>query len=140
MPGWFGIVMGWSGLALAWHRAGHAMGEQAAAVALAVGAVALLSFALLLLLSLARWRRYPQAVQEDLAHPVRHAFIAAVPISLLLLVTLGVAAFGAGRARPGGAVVVGVDGDSSASPSGRLSRWLRSVAGRWRAGVASGEA
>jgi tellurite resistance protein len=93
MPGWFAIVMGWCGLALAWHRA-QALGEMATAVSLVIGAAALLLFMLLGGLTLLRLRRHAHAVHEDLAHPVRHAFFAAIPISVLLLVTLTVAHFG----------------------------------------------
>ncbi len=38
--------------------------------------------------------RHPDDLAADLLHPVRHAFFAAIPISLLLLATLGVAHFG----------------------------------------------
>ncbi|MFN3416541.1 MAG: SLAC1 anion channel family protein [Caldimonas sp.] len=91
MPGWFSIVMGLAGLALAWHQAARRMGPVAEGVSMALGAFAGLVFAALLVLSLWRWHRHPQAVREDLHHPVRHAFWAAVPISLLLLVTAWVA-------------------------------------------------
>lgn len=95
MPGWFAIVMGWSGLALAWHRATPAFGELAAGLSLVAGGIALLAFLALAAAMLWRWQRHASAVQEDLKHPVRHAFFAAIPISLLLLATLGVAHFGA---------------------------------------------
>ncbi len=94
MPGWFALVMGLCGLALAWLHAGAALGPPAKGVALVLGAGAVLVFAVLLLASLLRQRRYPQALAEDLRHPLRHAFVAALPLSLLLLVTLGVALFG----------------------------------------------
>jgi tellurite resistance protein len=88
MPGWFAIVMGLCGLSLAWHRATPLMGEMAGAGALVVGALAALVAAVLAVLSIVRWQRYPQALAEDLKHPVRHAFVAAMPISLLLLATV----------------------------------------------------
>src|SRR5574341_948342 len=91
MPGWFAIVMGLSGLALAWHRAQALLGPSASAVSIAIGGVALSAFAALALLSLLRWQRHRAAVREDLHHPVRHAFWAAIPISALLLATLWVA-------------------------------------------------
>lgn len=94
MPGWFATVMGWSGLGLAWHRATPAMGELAGVLSLVAAAVALLVFVTLALAFALRWQRHAPAVREDLAHPVRHAFFAAIPISLLLLVTLAVAHFG----------------------------------------------
>lgn len=86
-PGWFSIVMGLTGLALAWHSASGALGEWATAVALTVGAVAAGVFVALLLGSAVRWQRHPDAVAEDLRHPVRHAFVAALPVSALLLAT-----------------------------------------------------
>ncbi len=90
-PGWFALVMGLAGLALAWHRAEGTMGPAAAAVALVLALLAALVFGLLLAASLRRARRHPEALAEDLRHPVRHAFVAAPPVSLLLLATLGVA-------------------------------------------------
>lgn len=86
-PGWFSLVMGLTGLALAWQAAAPVLGELATGVALVVGALAALVFAVLAVASLVRWRRYPQALAEDLRHPVRHAFIATIPVSLLLLAT-----------------------------------------------------
>ena len=90
-PGWFAVVMGLSGLALAWHRAGPLLGDGAAGAALAIGGVAALAFVLLAAASLWRWQRYRAAWLEDLRHPVRHAFVAALPISAILLATLAVA-------------------------------------------------
>jgi tellurite resistance protein len=87
-PQWFAVVMGWCGLGLAWHRAAPALGEVADVVSAVAGGVGLLVFAALVLLSLVRRRRYPEALAEDFRHPVRHAFYAAVPISLMLLGTL----------------------------------------------------
>jgi len=94
VPGWFAIVMGLCGLALAWHRAVPLMGEMAGAGALAIGGVAALACAALAVLSLLRWRRYPLTVTEDLRHPVRHAFVAAMPVSLILLATVATALLG----------------------------------------------
>jgi tellurite resistance protein len=94
MPGWFSVVMGLCGLSLAWHRAGSLLGEMASGVALVIGAIAALVFAALLVASLLRMSRYPAAVADDLKHPVRHAFVAAFPVSLLLLATVGVALSG----------------------------------------------
>ncbi|WP_298834811.1 SLAC1 anion channel family protein [uncultured Piscinibacter sp.] len=94
MPGWFAIVMGWCGLALAWHRAAPAMGETAASVSLVAAAIAAGIFVALSLAMLWRWQAHGPALREDLAHPVRHTFFAAIPISGLLLATLGVALFG----------------------------------------------
>ncbi len=90
-PGWFAVVMGLSGLSLAWHRAAPLMGEMAAAVSLVIGVLAALVFAALAAGSLLRWQRHPEAWAEDLRHPVRHPFVATLPISLLLLATVAVA-------------------------------------------------
>lgn len=90
MPGYFSVVMGLSGLALAWHRASGALGDMAEGIALVAGALALLVFLALLVASVLRWQRYPAALAEDLKHPVRHAFVAAFPVSLLLLAAVGV--------------------------------------------------
>jgi tellurite resistance protein len=68
---------------------------MASGVALVIGALALLVFLVLLGASLLRISRYPAALAEDLKHPVRHAFVAAFPVSLLLLATVGVALGGA---------------------------------------------
>lgn len=89
VPGWFSVVMGLVGLALAWQGAVPVMGESATGVALVLGALAAAVFAVLLGLSVWRFNRYPAALAEDLRHPVRHAFVAALPVSVLLLATLG---------------------------------------------------
>jgi tellurite resistance protein len=88
MPGWFALVMGLCGLALAWHAAAPWLGELANGVALVIGALAAGAFGVLALASLWRWQRHPAALADDLRHPVRHAFVATVPVSLLLLATL----------------------------------------------------
>lgn len=95
MPGWFSLVMGLSGLALAWHSAQAALGDMATGIALVVGGLAVLVFGVLLVASVLRMVRYPQALADDLKHPVRHAFVAALSVSLLLLATVGVALGGA---------------------------------------------
>lgn len=93
-PGWFTLVMGVAGLSLAWHRAEGLMGEMASGIALVLGAVAALIFIVLAVGTLLRLQRHPEAWQEDLRHPVRHAFVATLPISLMLLGTVAVALFG----------------------------------------------
>ncbi|MCZ8112736.1 MAG: C4-dicarboxylate ABC transporter [Betaproteobacteria bacterium] len=93
-PAWFALVMGLSGLALAWHRAVPLMGEAAGAVAWAVAALdAAVALALALAFGL-RLRRHPEAWAEDRRHPVRHPFVAALPVSLMLLATVAVALWG----------------------------------------------
>jgi len=87
-PGWFSLVMGLTGLALAWLAASPLLGQMAQGVALVLGLLAVSVFALLATASLLRWQRYPDALADDLKHPVRHGFVATVPVSLLLLATL----------------------------------------------------
>lgn len=93
-PAWFVIVMGLCGLALAWQQATPLMGDLAGAGALVLGGVAALVALVLTSLSLLRWQRYPQALADDLKHPVRHAFVAAMPIALILLATVATALLG----------------------------------------------
>ena len=50
-----------------------------------------MTVAVLLLFSVLRWQHHGAAVAADLRHPVRHAFVAALPISLILLATAVVA-------------------------------------------------
>ena len=94
MPGWYALVMGLAGLALAWHRAVPVLGERAGAVSLLVGVLAAAVFAVLAGATVLRGQRYPEAWAEDRRHPVRHTFIAAMPIGVLLLATVGVAIAG----------------------------------------------
>ncbi len=89
MPGWFSLVMGLCGLSLAWQAAAPVLGDMATGAALVLGGVALVVFGVLAVASLLRWRRHAEALEEDLKHPVRHAFVATVPVSLLLLATAG---------------------------------------------------
>lgn len=90
-PGWFAVVMGLCGLSLAWHRATPLMGEVAHGAALAIGALAAVVFVALALASVARMRHHADAWRDDCLHPVRHAFVAMLPIALLLLATVAVA-------------------------------------------------
>ncbi|MDP2264801.1 MAG: SLAC1 anion channel family protein [Hydrogenophaga sp.] len=94
-PGWFALVMGLCGLSLAWGRAAGPLGDMATGISLVLGALALLVFGVLLVASGVRASRYPQALADDLKHPARHAFVAAVPVSLLLMAAVGVALGGA---------------------------------------------
>jgi len=98
MPGWFVIIMGLSGLTLAWHNAAPLLGQFAVAVARGLGWLTAGLALVLAVLSLVRWQRYPQAVYEDVMHPVRHVFVAAMPISLILLATVATALSGPSRA------------------------------------------
>jgi tellurite resistance protein len=91
-PGWFVLVMGWSGLAMAWFRAEPLMGDDALLIGHAAATVAGLIFLILVLAMAWRLSRYRAAAQADLRHPVKHAFVAAFPFSMLLLGTLTVTA------------------------------------------------
>jgi len=84
-PGWYAPVMGLSGLSLAWHQAAPLMGEGADAAALVIGLLAAAAFAVLAVATLLRMQRHPKAWADDRRHPVRHTFIATLPISLILL-------------------------------------------------------
>ena len=95
-PGWYAIVMGLGGLSLAWHRATPQMGEMAGALSVVIGVIAAAVFAALLLATAVRGQRYPEAWAEDRKHPVRHTFIATLPISMILLATVAVAHGAAG--------------------------------------------
>ena len=92
-PAWFVLVMGWCGLAQAWLRATDVLGNLALGLSLAAGAVALLIFGILCIACLVRLKVHAAAVRADLKHPVRHAFMATLPISLMLLATLGASLF-----------------------------------------------
>lgn len=86
--GWFSMVLGLCGLSLAWHRATPWLGDWAWAVSCTVGALAAFIFVVLSVANVWRVLHFPAAVREDLAHPVRHVFVAAVPTSLVLLATV----------------------------------------------------
>lgn len=91
-PTWFAVVMGLAGLSLAWHSAVPLLGDAALAAAIVIGGLCTLVFVALAAASLLRAQRHPEAWVEDLQHPVRHVFVAALPIALILLVSTGVAA------------------------------------------------
>lgn len=94
-PGHFAMVMGLAGLGLAWHRAEPLMGSVAGTLSAAIAALAAAVFVALSVASVLRALRHPEAWAEDLKHPVRHAFVAAIPVSLILLATLGFGLWGA---------------------------------------------
>jgi tellurite resistance protein len=83
--------MGLCGLSLAWHRATPVMGDAAGTAALAIGVLAALVFVVLAIASVLRLQRHPEAWADDLRHPVRHAFVATMPVGLILLATVAVA-------------------------------------------------
>ncbi len=92
---WFSTVMGLTGLALAWSRAAYLMGPSADWVAKGLGALAALVWVVIALATVRRAQQFPQALLQDLSHPVRHAFVAAVAVGVLLLVALAVHYWGA---------------------------------------------
>jgi tellurite resistance protein len=85
--------MGWSGLSQAWLRADNLFGEAATGLGLACALIASLIFVLLCVACIARLQAHPLAVANDLKHPVRHAFMATLPISIMLLATIGIGLF-----------------------------------------------
>jgi tellurite resistance protein len=93
-PAWFAVVMGLAGLSLAWHRAEGVMGAAAGRVAWVLAGLAASVFVVLALASAVRAWRHAKAWADDLHHPVRHAFVAAMPIGWLLLMTLAAALLG----------------------------------------------
>jgi tellurite resistance protein len=64
------------------------MGDAAGAASLAIGMLAAAVFALLALATILRGQRYPEAWAEDRKHPIRHTFVATLPIAMLLLATV----------------------------------------------------
>ncbi len=96
-PGLFGAVMGTAGLALALQR-GRTMFGLPRWPGDVVIALAALMFVVVLLLYAVKAARYPAAVRQDLAHPVRLNFVPAISISMLLL-AMGVEALAPAAAR-----------------------------------------
>ena len=92
-PAWFALVMGWCGLSQAWLRATDVFGDTALSLGLVAAIFAQLIFALLCLASIVRLSAHPNAVAADMRHPVRHAFMATLPVSILLLASLGINLF-----------------------------------------------
>ena len=92
-PAWFALVMGWCGLTQAWLKATPLLGDTALGLGLVGAGFSLLVFVLLCLACVVRLNAHPHAVAADLRHPVRHAFMATLPISILLLVSIGIGLF-----------------------------------------------
>jgi tellurite resistance protein len=67
------------------------MGAAAATASALIGLVSALVFAVLALATLMRGWRHADAWAEDRRHPVRHTFVATLPISLILLATVAMA-------------------------------------------------
>lgn len=93
-PSWYAVPMGLSGLALAWYRATPLMGEMAGLLALGIGGLTAAVYAALLAATALRGWQHPEAWREDRQHPVRHTFVAALPIATILVATVAVALFG----------------------------------------------
>ena len=92
-PAWFAMVMGWCGLSQAWLRATDVFGDSALGLGLVAAIFAQTIFVLLGLACIVRLQAHPNAVAADMRHPVRHAFMATLPISILLLASLGINLF-----------------------------------------------
>lgn len=84
----FTTSMGLAGLSLAWSRAATVVDVPAGA-GRALSWVALVVYALVLVTYAAKLVRHPQAVREELAHPVRLTFVPTITIGLLLVATAG---------------------------------------------------
>ncbi len=80
----FAVTMGLSGLTLAWRKVA-VMLDWPVMVSHALGLFTLALFVVLLAAYLTRALRYPQAVRNELNHPVMSAFVPTISISLLLL-------------------------------------------------------
>lgn len=91
---WFILVMGLSGLSLAWRQAAPLFGDSGLWVAQSLGGLAALCFAVLLGLTGVRLLRWPHLVRHKWMHPVRYVFVATVPVSMILLATVGVSLTG----------------------------------------------
>lgn len=85
--------MGWCGLSLAWLRATDLFGDTALGLGLVGGLFSAVLFVLLCIACVIRLNAHPHAVAADLRHPVRHAFMATLPVSILLLANLGIHLF-----------------------------------------------
>jgi tellurite resistance protein len=85
---WFVPVMGWTGLGLSWSRAIDGLGEPAYVVATVCASLASGMLALVLLAMLWRAQAHSTAYFADLRHPIKHTFVAALPIGMVLLAAL----------------------------------------------------
>lgn len=80
----FAVVMGLAGLTIAWRKA-EVVFKPPLAVSCLIEPVTVLAFALLGAIYLLKLVRHPGAVAQELKHPVKLNFFAAISISLLLL-------------------------------------------------------
>lgn len=84
----FATVMGLAGLSLAWSRAAAVINVPEM-VGVVLFWVSLAAYVAILLAYLAKVVRYPQAVRDELVHPVRLSFVPTITIALLLVATAG---------------------------------------------------
>lgn len=82
--GAFAMVMGIGGLAAAWNKAAASWGPVPTLVGAAFAWLALAVLAALLLAYAIKLARFPRAVAAEWRHPVRSAFTAAIPVSMLV--------------------------------------------------------
>lgn len=122
-------VMGLSGLSLAWAQAAARMGEVATGVAQATAVLAGALMLALLAITLWRFVRWPLTRVHDAAHPVRHVFVAAPTVSLILLATCGVAL--AGPSPAWDALWMAGAAAQALVTTWVVLRWLRTGASRW---------
>ena len=92
-PDWFVLVLGWCGLSLAWLRATDILGEQALGLGLVAAMVGVFIFVTLCIACVLRLNAHPEAVMADMRHPIRHAYMASLPISMILMANIGVQLF-----------------------------------------------
>lgn len=122
-------VMGLCGLSLAWVQASGQMGAMATAVA--QGLAGLAAVLMVMLLGITAWRllRWPSTRRHDVAHPVRHVFVAAPTAALILLASCGVALTGPSTAWN----ALWMTGASAQAlvTAWVVWRWLRAGDSRW---------
>ncbi|MEO5342149.1 MAG: SLAC1 anion channel family protein [Gammaproteobacteria bacterium SHHR-1] len=80
----FAMIMGLAGLSIAWRKAQQVLGISPALDSL-VGLLAGLAFIALAGLYLGKFLNYPDAVEEELKHPIKLNFFPTISISLILL-------------------------------------------------------
>ncbi len=126
-------VMGLCGLALAWVQAAARMGDVATMVAQTVAVLAGLLMLALLGITLWRFVRWPLTRVHDAAHPVRHVFVAAPTVSLILLATCGVALTGPSALWNAlwNALWMASAAAQALVTAWVVLRWLRAGASRW---------
>jgi tellurite resistance protein len=82
----FAIVMGLVGLSLAWHKAYEVLAVPAL-IGEILRAFASLLFIFLFIIYAIKVVSHPQAIRDELAHPIRINFFATISVSILLLAT-----------------------------------------------------